>query len=141
MTLGVILGITLIVAALILIIPGALATAGRLPGNSVVGLRVPEVRKDEEIWLKAHKVTGPYLILGGIALAFGAAFAFIASGWSWVAPVIAVIAAVASVSVGGNTGARAAKLFDDARSTPEPAPTPEVDLTAVRDAAKKADEQ
>ncbi|MCQ4624336.1 SdpI family protein [Corynebacterium sp. CCUG 69979] len=141
MSAGVIIGILLIIAALALLIPGVLATAGRLPGNSVVGLRVPEVRKDEEVWDTAHKVVGPFLILAGVALAFGAAFSFIAHGWLWAAPVLLIIAAVVAVAVGGNQGARTAQLVDEARTqTPEPEPTPNVNLDALRNAAKQADE-
>mgnify|MGYP001055796929 CR=1 FL=1 len=141
MSAGVIIGILLIIAALALLIPGVLATAGRLPGNSVVGLRVPEVRKDEEVWDTAHKVVGPFLILAGVALAFGAAFSLIAHRWLWAAPVLLIIAAVVAVAVGGNQGARTAQLVDEARTqTPEPEPTPNVNLDALRNAAKQADE-
>lgn len=105
---GVVIGVVFIVFALALLIPGLLAALGRLPGNNVVGLHVPEVRKDEEIWVQAHKVAGPYLILGGLALAFGSAFAFIADGWLWMGPVVLGVVAVAAVAAAGNQGARAA---------------------------------
>ena len=145
MTAGAIIGIIFIVCALALLVPGALATAGRLPGNSIVGLRVPEVRKDEGIWVQAHRVVGPYLIFGGAALAFGAAFSFIASGWLWLAPVLLAVLAVVACALGGNMGARAARLIDDARAnttnTPaDDAPTPSVNLDALRNAAREADQ-
>lgn len=145
MTAGAIIGIIFIVCALALLVPGALATAGRLPGNSIVGLRVPEVRKDEGIWVQAHRVVGPYLIFGGAALAFGAAFSFIASGWLWVAPVLLAVLAVVACALGGNMGARAARLIDDARAntatTPaDDAPAPSVNLDALRNAAREADQ-
>lgn len=140
-TANVVVGIIFIVLGLVLFIPGALATAGRLKGNGIVGLHVPEVRKDEEVWINAHKAAGPFFIFAGIALLFGAAFAFIAQGWLWVAPVIAVIIAVVAAAAGGNVGARAAKLFAQAKNeAPEP-PAPAVDLGALRDAAKRADGQ
>ena len=142
MTAGAIIGFLFILFALALLIPGALATAGRLPGNSIVGLRVPEVRKDERTWKQAHRIVGPYLIFGGVALAFGAAFCFIADGWLWVAPAILAVVALVSCAVGGNMGARAARLIDDARATTdtaEPTPAPQVNLDALRNAAREAD--
>ncbi len=144
MTAGAIIGTIFIVCALALLVPGALATAGRLPGNSIVGLRVPEVRKDEGIWVQAHRVVGPYLIFGGAALAFGGAFSFIASGWLWVAPVLLAVLALVACALGGNMGARAARLIDDARNanstTADEAPAPAVNLDALRNAAREADQ-
>lgn len=143
-TLNTVLGIIFIVGALFFIITGAMATAGKLPGNKTIGLRVPEVRKNESTWVQAHKVVGPFWILTGVALAFAAAFAFIAHGWLWLAPSIAVVAAVVSLSVGGNFGARAAALVDAALDTPDPQPqapaAPAVDVDALRRAAGHADE-
>lgn len=141
---GVVIGVVFIVFALALLIPGLLAALGRLPGNNVVGLHVPEVRKDEEIWIQAHKVAGPYLILGGLALAFGSAFAFIAHGWLWAVPVILAVVAVASVAAAGNQGARAARLFTEAKENQaeaDAAPAPQVDLGALRNAARQADDR
>ncbi len=141
---GVVIGVVFIVFALALLIPGVLAALGRLPGNNVVGLHVPEVRKDEEIWIQAHKVAGPYLILGGLALAFGSAFAFIANGWLWAVPVVLAVVAVAAVAAAGNQGARAARLFTEARENQagaDAAPAPQVDLGALRNAARQADDR
>ena len=145
MTAGAIIGIIFIVCALALLIPGALATAGRLPGNSIVGLRVPEVRKDEGIWVQAHRIVGPYLIFGGAALAFGAAFSFIASGWLWLVPAVLAVLAVVACALGGNMGARAARLIDyarnsDATNSTDATPAPAVNLDALRNAAREADQ-
>lgn len=145
-TLNAVLGTIFIVLALVFLIVGAMATAGKLPGNNVVGLRVPEVRKNESTWRQAHRVVGPFWILTGVGLALAAAFAFIASGWLWIAPVIAVVASVVALSVGGNFGARAALLVDDALSSTDTsseesaaAGAPAVDLGALRNAATQAD--
>lgn len=141
---GVVIGVVFIVFALALLIPGLLAALGRLPGNNVVGLHVAEVRKDEEIWIQAHKVAGPYLILGGLALAFGSAFAFIANGWLWAVPVVLAVVAVAAGAAAGNQGARAARLFTEARENQagaDAAPAPQVDLGALRNAARQADDR
>lgn len=142
-TLNVVLGVLFIIGALLFLVPGAMATAGKLPGNNFIGLRLPEVRKSEHTWIAAHRVVGPFALLAGVAMAIGAAFAFIAQGWVWVAPAIALIAAIAAFAVGGNYGARAAKLTDAALNHPdeptETAPAPEVNLDALRRAAGKAD--
>lgn len=149
-TLNAVLGTIFIVLALVFLIVGAMATAGKLPGNNVVGLRVPEVRKNESTWRQAHRVVGPFWILTGVGLALAAAFAFIASGWLWIAPAIAVVASVVALSVGGNFGARAALLVDDALSSTSAdsasagtgagaAAAPAVDLGALRNAATQAD--
>lgn len=140
-TLNVVLGIVFLLAAVFFLVTGGMATAGKLPGNAVIGLRVPEVRKNESTWVQAHRVVGPFWVLTGLAMAIGAAFAFIAHGWVWVAPVVALVAAIIALSVGGNFGARAALLVDAAQNstTAEPAPSPAVDLDALRNAASKAD--
>lgn len=138
-TLNVVIGIVFAVLTLALFIPGALATAGKLPGNKWVGLHVPAVRKDQGIWDQAHKVAGPFWLLAALALAFGAAFSFIASGWMWVLPVVGLVAAVVAASVGGNFGARAATMVEKAREE-EPEPEkPAVNIDALRRAAGQAD--
>lgn len=138
-TLNLVIGIVFAVLTLVLFIPGALATAGKLPGNKWVGLHVPAVRKDQGIWDQAHKVAGPFWLLASLALAFGTAFSFIASGWMWVLPAIALVAAVVAASVGGNFGARAATMVEKAREE-EPEPEkPAVNIDALRRAAGQAD--
>lgn len=141
---GVVIGVVFIVFALALLIPGLLAALGRLPGNNVIGLHVPEVRKDEEIWVQAHKVVGPYLILSGLALAFGAAFAFIAEGWLWAGPIVLALIAIAAIAAAGNQGAHAARVFSQAKEGEAEAdsePAPQVDLGALRNAARRADDR
>lgn len=140
-TLNVVVGIIFIVLALLLLVPGALAAAGNLPGNKWVGLHVPAVRKDRAIWNQAHKVAGPFWVLAGVALAFGAAFSFIAAGWMWVLPAVAVVAAVVAASLGGNFGARAAVAVEQAREKAEEEPKPAVNIDALRRAAGHADDQ
>lgn len=136
---NVVIGIVFAVLTLALFIPGALATAGKLPGNKWVGLHVPAVRKDQGIWDQAHKGAGPFWLLAALALAFGAAFSFIASGWMWVLPVVALVAAVVAASVGGNFGARAATMVEKAREE-EPEPEkPAVNIDALRRAAGQVD--
>ena len=67
-TLNVVVGIIFILLTLLLLIPGALASLGNLPGNKWFGLHVPAVRKDRAIWDQAHKVAGPFWVLAGCLL-------------------------------------------------------------------------
>ncbi|SDS72166.1 SdpI family protein [Corynebacterium timonense] len=134
-------GAVTLLAALVLIVLGAVAAAGKLPGNPWFGLRVAEVRRDRATWDHAHKAAGPVWIFGGVALAFGAAFAFIASGWLWVAPVVLIVIAVIAYSVGGNVGARAAAFASAAsENAASENGADEVDIDALRRAAGRADE-
>ena len=43
-------GIVFFVLAAVLLIVGGLATLRKLPGNSVVGLRLAEIRKSKDAW-------------------------------------------------------------------------------------------
>lgn len=137
------IGVLLAILALVLTVIGGLATARRLPGNGIVGIRVPEVRTSRRIWEDAHHVAGIFWLVGGVALAFGALTAFRAEGWAWILPVATVIIAVAAVGAGANAGARTAAVLDVAeelKKNNEPAPpTPQVDLAALRRAANQAD--
>ncbi|WP_018298192.1 SdpI family protein [Corynebacterium lubricantis] len=144
MTLNLIVAIVFLILAIALIVVGGMAAAGKLPGNSYIGLRVAEVRKNESTWIQAHKVAGPFWLLSGVVMLFGAAFAWIAGGWLWLLPVIAVVVAVVFVSVGANFGARAAavvnKTIEDLENQPpEPAPAPQLDFEAMRRAASQSD--
>lgn len=122
--------------AVFFIVVGALAWRRALPGNGVIGLRVPEVRKEERIWKEAHQVAGPMWMLAGVALLFSAAFA-LREIW-WLVPLPA-LASIAFVSIGANLGARAANLLANHKE-PQPEPeAPKVNLDAVRRAAQGGD--
>lgn len=146
MTMTTIVGIVLLVLAAALLIIGGLSWSRRLPGNSIVGIRVAEVRKSREIWDAAHQVAGPLWLVGGVALVFGALIAFRADGWTWLFPVLAVLVALGFVGAGANIGARRAASIDVAqeyaKNNPEVTdkPAPKVDMEALRRAASAADE-
>lgn len=148
--------IVFFVIAAILIVIGAMAAARKLPGNSIVGLRVNEVRKSSVTWEVAHAVAGPLWVLSGICLVFGGVVAWRAEGWMWIIPVVTAIVAVLAYSAGANLGAKAAFLHD-AQNNPDdggcgdggcncgdggcgdtqPA---EVNIDALRQAARNADQ-
>lgn len=121
-----IIGVVLLILAALLLVVGTLATLRKLPGNSVIGLRVEEVRKSKDVWDAAHAVAGPVWFLGGAALLFGGVTAL---RGIWIIPLVSFIVAVLAVSVGANLGARASVV----------ATKPKVDLNALRSAAAKSD--
>ncbi len=141
-----IVGIVLLVLAVILLVIGGLAAGRKLPGNSIVGIRVAEVRKDKEIWELAHQIAGPFWAIGGVSLLFAAFISFRASGWGWLVPVVLILVAAFFVGVGANAGARRAAAIDVAREVEKnnPAttpPAPKVDLNALRRAASASDDK
>lgn len=150
-------GIILLISALYWLIFGGLATARRLPGNKYFGLRIPDVRKSKEAWDGSHVVAGPVWILAGVSLMFGALVAFRASGLMWLIPVATVLIALVAISIGSNLGARAAHLYTlkaqeegggcsseggcncGSGGCGSAAETPQVDITALRNAVKNVD--
>lgn len=148
---NVLIGVILLVLALVLLVIGALAMTRKLPGNRVIGLRVPEVRKAKEVWDSSHAMAGPLWVFGGVTLLFGGLIAFVATGWLWILPPVSLVVALVAVASGANIGARTATILDAQRRKDEEgcgscsaeggcgcggnAPAPEVDLAAVRRAA------
>lgn len=153
-----ILGSILLIFALTLIVIGVLAWTKKLPGNSIIGLRIPEVRASQENWQAAHQIAGPLWIVSGISLVIGALIAFITTGWMWLIVAFSIIASVVFLSLGANFGARTISIVEaheknlsastkettsevSEPATPEiTAPAPQVDLAAVRRAAQESDE-
>ncbi len=129
------IGIVMLVVAAALIIIGGLAALKKLPGNSVIGLRLAELRKSKEAWDNAHAVAGPFWALSGLSLLFGGIVTLSAQGWMWLIPVISVIVSVVILSIGSNMGARASHLFEQQEEK-----GPKVDLNALRNAARSADQ-
>lgn len=147
-----VVGIIFLIVAAIFIVVGGLASLRKLPGNSVVGLRLAEIRKTKEAWDNAHAVAGPFWFLAGVALVFGGIIALRAEGWMWLIPALTFVVAVLALSVGSNMGARAAYLWDQAHKEDEGCgescncgdggcggEAPIVDVSAARTAAKRAD--
>lgn len=147
-------GVILLVPALALLVFGLLSWARKLPGNAIVGLRVPEVRKSRQAWDDAHAAAGPVWTFGGVVLLIGAMIAFVATSWLWIVPVLTVLLALVALSLGANAGARIASLADvpedgegggcgdscGCGSGGEADPTPvQIDIEALRRAATEAD--
>lgn len=109
MILGSILGLC---AAAQLII-GLLAWTGKLPGNSYIGLKIPQVRKSQELWTLAHKVAGPLWTVAGVALAFAALLAFKASGAMYLVIILLILAAIVCAGIGGAIAAQTVVTVDN----------------------------
>lgn len=107
-----VVGTILLILAVVLLVVGVLAWQRRLPGNNVIGLRLPEVRKSRDVWAGAHAVAGPVWIFGGIALLFGALVAYVAFSWLWCIPIATVCIALYTLGAGANIGARTAAILD-----------------------------
>lgn len=136
--------VVLILAAALLVV-GALATTRRLPGNPLIGLKVPEVRKTKEIWDVSHAVAGPMWVAAGASLLFGGLMGLRLStllGVIFLA--LTIFVAAVFLGVGANNGAKAAHLMDrqhkdeggcgDSCNCGSEEPKPEVDVAALRKA-------
>lgn len=99
------------IAAAAQLVAGGLAWSGKLPGNGVVGLNIPEVRTSRERWDAAHRIAGPLWTLSGVALVFATLIAVVASGWMWLAFAFALLCAVVAQGVAGYMAARSAAVW------------------------------
>lgn len=91
---------------------GLLGLLGRLPGNSVLGVRTPETRKSPGAWTLANKAAGPTFIAAAAALALGALGLGLIGGWmGGLVVVIALLGALVLFNVSGLAGARAAAVW------------------------------
>lgn len=158
---GIILGSLFGILAVLLIVVGGLGWAAKLPGNPVLGIRVPEVRKSQELWDMAHRVAGPLWVLSGVAFAISALMSFAASGWMWLIVALTAIAGIVFIGMGAGMAAHTVALVDAKRSQEgtdapvsaeveeaggvtikspildkTPASAPKIDLDAVRKAAQ-----
>ena len=100
---------------------GVAGAAGVLPGNPVVGLRIPEVRKSKEMWLIGHKIAGPAWIGAGVALILAGVVAANVSGFLWLIVALLVIGAVVLWGMGAGLAAHALANLDAKRIAEEAA--------------------
>lgn len=107
-------GIILGVLAVALLVIGFLGWKRRLPGNKYLGMRIPEVRKNKDVWDAAHQVAGPVWMVAAASLGVGSLLSFAAHNvpWLWLLVVLAVIGALVLISIGANFGAQTAHVLD-----------------------------
>ncbi|RAV31456.1 SdpI family protein [Corynebacterium heidelbergense] len=91
-----------------LLVMGLLGATGQLPGNSVFGLRIPEVRKSKENWQLAHKIAAPSWI--GAGCAWVAAGALVLRGGGWLLLLAAALALVGLFLMGMGAGLAASTM-------------------------------
>lgn len=145
------IGIVMLIIAAFLVLVGILGWTERLPGNSYIGLRIPEVRKSREMWQIAHKMAGPLWVAGGVTSILAGLLFLTDSIWLWILAGVLIVVALIFVSLGASAGARAVSIISaqedsgsdsccssggsDA-SNQQAAATPEVDIAALRRAAQ-----
>ena len=108
----IVLTVVLVVVGLAFFIAGLLGAVGKLPGNPVVGLRVPEVRKSEELWNTAHRIVGPAWMGAGAAFMGAALITLKVSGWMWLIFALLLVGAVFLIGLGSALGAHTVARLD-----------------------------
>lgn len=108
----IVLTIVLVIVGLAFFIAGLLGAVGKLPGNPVVGLRIPEVRKTEELWNTAHRIVGPAWMGAGAAFLGAALITLKVSGWMWLVFALLLVGAAFLIGLGSALGAHAVARLD-----------------------------
>ena len=96
----IVLTILLVILALAVLTVGLLGFLEKLPGNGVVGLRIPEVRKSSENWVLAHKIAGPAWMGAGAALLGAALLTTGIGGWMWLVFALLIVGALFLIGMG-----------------------------------------
>ncbi|KAB3519156.1 hypothetical protein GC425_09085 [Corynebacterium sp. zg254] len=115
----IVLTVILAVLGVAILAIGAAGIAGILPGNSVIGLRIPEVRKSKEMWVMGHKIAGPAWAGAGLALLGAALVSLRASGFLWLIIAMLVIGALVLLGMGAGMAAHALAQIDARRKAAE----------------------
>lgn len=108
----IVLTVVLVVVGLAFFIAGLLGAVGKLPGNPVVGLRIPEVRKTEELWNTAHRIVCPAWMGAGAAFIGAALITLKVSGWMWLVFALLLVGAAFLIGLGSALGAHAVARLD-----------------------------
>lgn len=107
----IVLSVLLFIVAAAVLVTGILAATGKLPGNSWVGLRIPEVRKSRQMWVTAHKIAGvPWTGAGAAFL--GAALVSLKGGWLWIVTALLVVGGLFLIGMGAALAASTAARLD-----------------------------
>ncbi|MEJ5928512.1 SdpI family protein [Corynebacterium sp. H128] len=115
-----IFAVLLLVLAAVAIVSGVLGWMKKLPGNGVIGLKVPEVRQSKEIWDAAHLTAGPMWFLAGVSLCFGGLAGLRGTGiGTLIVMAVAVFLAAVLAGIGANNGAKVAHLLGAANKETE----------------------
>lgn len=117
----IVLTIILAILGIAVLAVGVMALAGKLPGNSVVGLRIPEVRKSKDNWVMGHKIAGPAWAGSGVVLLGAALLSTKVAGWMWLVLGLLVIGAAFLLGLGAALAAHTLARIDAQRLQAEAA--------------------
>lgn len=65
-----ILALPLILVGVLFVGMGIASRMGRLPINSLIGIRIPTTLANERSWVAGHQAAAPWIILSGLGLVF-----------------------------------------------------------------------
>jgi uncharacterized membrane protein len=111
----IVLSVLLFVLGAAVLVTGVLAVTAKLPGNRWVGLRIPEVRKNREMWDTGHRIAGPTWTGAGVAL-IAAGLLGLQGGWLWVVSALLVVGALFLVGMGAALAAQTLAKIDHAKA-------------------------
>ena len=117
----IVLTVLLTIFGLAILATGALAFTGKLPGNSFVGLHIPEVRKSQEFWTMGHRIAGPAWIGSGVVMLGAALVSTSVAGWIWLVFGLLVVGSLFLLGMGSAMAAHALARVDAQRSQAEAA--------------------
>ncbi|SNY44196.1 SdpI family protein [Paractinoplanes atraurantiacus] len=103
--------IIVMVAGVLVAAAGLLGWLGKLPRNSVAGVRTASTMRSERAFTVGNRVAGPAVVAGGLAAVAGGVLALVLDSLGWV--LAGVAAMVVLVVAGGVAGSRAAARLDD----------------------------
>lgn len=95
----IVLTVLLFLLGAAVLVTGLMGLTGTLPGNRWVGLRIPEVRKSQEMWDTGHRIIGPFWTGAGIAILLGGLVS-LQGGWLWAVAVVLLVGGVLLVGIG-----------------------------------------
>lgn len=111
----IVLSVLLFVFGVAVLVTGVLALTAKLPGNKWVGLRVPEARKNREMWDTGHRIAGPTWTGAGVAL-IAAGVVSLQGGWMWIIVALLVVGAVFLIGMGAALAAQTLAKIDHAKA-------------------------
>lgn len=111
----IVLSVLLFILGAAVLVTGVLAVTGKLPGNRWVGLRVPEARKNREMWITGHRIAGPTWTGAGLALIAAGAVS-LQGGWLWLITALLVVGALFLFGMGAALAAQTLAKIDHAKA-------------------------
>ncbi|MGO1949568.1 MAG: SdpI family protein [Mycobacteriaceae bacterium] len=111
----IVLSVLLCVLGVAVLVTGVLALSAKLPGNKWVGLRIPEARKNREMWDTGHRIAGPTWTGAGIALIAGGVVS-VQGGWMWLITALLFVGALFLIGMGAALAAQTLAKIDHVKA-------------------------